>query len=48
MIQGKGSKRRIRRIRWTRGEMITAFLLLAVLVMETVIVTMWLMGHSFD
>lgn len=44
----KGSKRRVRRVRWTRGEMVTAFLLFLVLTMETVIVTLWLMGHSFD
>ena len=48
MNQDKGSKRRVRRVRWTRGEMVTAFLLFLVLTMETVIVTLWLMGHSFD
>jgi hypothetical protein len=46
--QDKGSKRRVRRIRWTRGEMVTAVLLLVVLAMEGVVVTLWLMGHSFD
>jgi hypothetical protein len=46
--QDKGSKRRVRRIRWTRGEMVTAVLLLLVLALEAVVVTLWLMGHSFD
>jgi hypothetical protein len=46
--QDKGSKRRVRRVRWTRGEMVTAALLLLVLAMESVIITLWLMGHSFD
>jgi hypothetical protein len=46
--QDKGSKRRVRQIRWTRGEMVTAVLLLLVLATEAVIVTLWLMGHSFD
>ena len=46
--QDKGSKRRVRRVRWTRGEMVTALLLFLVLAMETIIVTLWLMGHSFD
>ena len=46
--QDKGSKRRVRRIRWTRGEMVTAVLLFLVLATEAVIVTLWLMGHSFD
>jgi hypothetical protein len=46
--QDKGSKRRVRQIHWTRGEMVTAVLLLLVLAMEAVMVTLWLMGHSFD
>jgi hypothetical protein len=46
--QDKGNKRRVRRIRWTRGEMVTAILLLLVLAMESVLVTLWLMGHSVD
>ena len=46
--QDKGSKRRVRRVRWTRGELITALLLFLVLAMETIIVALWLTGHSFD
>ena len=48
MNQDKGSKRRVRQIRWTRGEMVTAVLLLLVLAGEAIIVTLWLMGHTFD
>ncbi len=46
--QDKGSRRRVRRIRWTRGELVTAVLLFLVLAMESVMVTLWLMGHSID
>jgi hypothetical protein len=48
MNRDKGSKRRVRRIRWTRGETVTAVLLLLVLVTEAILVTLWLMGHTFD
>jgi hypothetical protein len=48
MNQDKGSKRRVQRVRWTRGERVTALLLFLVLAMETIILTLWLMGHSFD
>jgi hypothetical protein len=46
--QDKGSKRRVRRVRWTRGELISALLLFLVLAMEAIIVALWLRGHSFD
>lgn len=46
--QDRGSKRRVRQVRWTRGEMVTAALLLLVLAGEAIIVTLWLMGHTFD
>jgi hypothetical protein len=46
--QDKGSKRRVRLIHWTRGEIVTAVLLFLVLVTEAIIVTLWLMGHSID
>ena len=48
MNQDKGSKRRVRRIRWTHGELVTAVLLLLVLATEAILVTLWLMGHTFD
>jgi hypothetical protein len=46
--QDKGSKRRVRRVRWTNGEIVTALLLFLVLAMETVVVALWLIGHSWD
>jgi hypothetical protein len=46
--QDKGSKRRVRRVRWTRGEIVTALLLFLVLAMETIMITLWLIGHSMD
>jgi hypothetical protein len=46
--QDKGSKRRVRRIRWTRGEIVTAVLLLLVLAAEAILVALWVMGHTFD
>jgi hypothetical protein len=48
VYQDKGSKRRLSRIRWTRGETVTAVLLFLVLATEVLMVTLWLMGHSFD
>jgi hypothetical protein len=45
---GKGSKRRIRQVRWTRREIISAaFLLLAMLVFG-VFVGLWVIFHHFD
>lgn len=46
--QNRGSKRRVRRIRWTHGEIVTAVLLLLVLATEAILVSLWLMGHTFD
>ena len=46
--QDKGNKRKVRQVRWTRGEMVTAVLLLLVLAGETIIIALWLMGHTFD
>ena len=46
--QDRGSKRRVRQIRWRQGEIVTAVLLFLVLATEVVIVALWLMGHSFD
>jgi hypothetical protein len=46
--QDKGSKRRVRQVRWTRAEMVSAILLLLVLLGETICIALWLMGHSID
>ena len=46
--QDRGSKRRVRQVRWKHSEIVTAVLLFLVLAGEAIIVTLWLMGHSFD
>jgi hypothetical protein len=48
MSQDMGSKRRVRRVRWTHGEIVTAVLLFLVLATEATMVTLWVMGHPFD
>ena len=45
---GKGSKRKVRQVRWTLAEMVSAILLLLVFLGETLCIALWLMGHSFD
>lgn len=45
---GKGSKRKVREVRWRRAEVISAILLLLVLAGETIYIALWLMGHTFD
>jgi hypothetical protein len=45
---GKGSKRKVRQVRWTRAEMVSAILLLLVLAGETICIALWLTGHHFD
>lgn len=45
---GKGSKRKVRQVRWTLAEIVSAVLLLLVLAGETICIALWLMGHSFD
>jgi hypothetical protein len=38
----------VRRVRWTRGEVVSAVLLALVLAAETICIALWLMGHTFD
>jgi hypothetical protein len=45
---GRGSKRNVRSVRWTRTEVLSVILLLLVLAGETICITWWLMGHTFD
>ena len=45
---GKGSKRKVREVRWRRAEVISAILLLLVLAGETICIALWLMTHTFD
>jgi hypothetical protein len=45
---GKGSKRKVRQVRWKRAELISAGLVLLALATETICIALWIMGHSFD
>ena len=45
---GKGSKRRVRLVRWRRSEKLSVVVLFLVVVIETVLIALWLMTHSFD
>jgi hypothetical protein len=45
---GKGSKRRIRLVRWKGSEKLSVVLLFLLVVAETVLIAVWLMTHSFD
>jgi hypothetical protein len=45
---GKGSKRKVRLVRWKRSEKLSMVLLFLVVVIETLWVAWWLMRHSFD
>jgi hypothetical protein len=44
----KGSKRRVRQIRWKRSELVSAAFLLLAIAIVTVCITLWVMTHSFD
>ena len=44
----KGSKRKVRLVRWKRSEKLSMVLLFLVVVIETLWVAWWLMRHSFD
>jgi hypothetical protein len=45
---GKGSKQKIRLVRWKPSEKLSAVLLLLVVLIETIWIAWWLTGHSFD
>ncbi len=45
---GKGSKRKVRLVRWRLSEKLSVVLLFLVVVIETIWIAWWLMGHSFD
>jgi hypothetical protein len=45
---GKGSKRRVRLVRWSRSEKLSMVVLFLVVLLETVLIALWLMTHSFD
>ena len=44
----KGSKRKVRLVRWKRSEKLSMVLLFLVVVIETLWIAWWLMRHSFD
>ena len=45
---GKGSKRRIRQVRWTRREIISAAFFLLIALVFCVFVGLWVIFHHFD
>jgi hypothetical protein len=45
---GKGSKRKVRQVRWSRSERISLVVLFIVVLIETIFIALWLMRHSFD
>jgi hypothetical protein len=45
---GRGSRRNVRKVRWTRVEAISAMLLLMVLIGEIICIALWLTEHSPD
>jgi hypothetical protein len=48
LLSPKQSPEGRRRVRWTRGEVVSAVLLALVLAAETICIALWLMGHTFD
>jgi hypothetical protein len=44
----KGSRRKVRLVRWKRSEKLSMLLLFLVVVIETLWVAWWLMRHSID
>lgn len=45
---GKGSKRKVRLLRWSRSQKLSVVLLVLVVVIEALWVAWWLTGHLFD
>jgi len=45
---GRGNRRKVRQVRWTRVEIISAILLLLVLIGEIICIALWLTEHSPD
>jgi hypothetical protein len=45
---GKGSKRKVQLVRWGRSEKVSIAVLFIVVVIETIFIAVWLMGHTFD
>ena len=45
---GKGSKRRVRNIRWKHYEILTAILFAVVAAALSIAAALWMMTHDFD
>lgn len=45
---GKGSRRKVRLVRWRPSEKLSMILLFIMVVIETVFIAWWLMEHSVD
>ncbi len=48
MMQGKGSKRRVRQVRWKRSEIIKLTLIAVAITIFTVWLALWVASHDFD
>jgi hypothetical protein len=45
---GRGNRRKVKQVRWTRVELASALLLSLVLIGEIICIAMWLTEHSPD
>ncbi len=48
IMQGKGSKRRVRLVRWKRSEIVKLILIAVAITIFTVWLTLWVASHDFD
>jgi hypothetical protein len=48
IMQGKGSKRRVRQVRWKRSEIIKLILIAVAITIVTVWLALWVASHDFD
>ena len=48
IFQGKGSKRRVRQVRWKRSEIIKLILIAVAITAFSVWLALWVASHDFD
>jgi hypothetical protein len=48
ILQGKGSKRRVRQVRWKRSEIIKLILIAVAITIFTLWLVLWVASHDFD
>jgi len=48
MMQGKGSKRKVRQVRWKRSEIIKLILTAVAITIFTLWLELWVLAHDFD